>query len=313
MKVAALERFSCPSRRCDPCHVDVGSSSLPQIAGRGSPARAAGPGRLVRHGRRSSEIAGGCSAPASAPAARQFGALLRAPELLGRVQTTGRLTRSRSTRARTSLWRTFWRVDWTAVATKLSPTAPNTSASSPSSCSRSSPMRTGCTRGACSSARSPPPTPGRFITSPPITRSGRSRAGTCRSPSIPSAAADCSVTTQRVSEGTRHPSLAAASLQGGVRQQPVRLGPRVMHHLQQVLRRAVPMVSRPRQLHRQRHIVRSHRPTPHPLPGRLRAAPRGRHRERPPDHWESWGHRGGGAEPFRTSGLSSSSMPSIPT
>ena len=239
MKMVALERFSDPSRRCDPSHVAWDLPHLREVPVeclRRVPGALAGwltmKGNLGDRRR----LFRACLRTRGA----QVGALLRAPELLGRVRRGEADTLA-------------------AYSTKDFGLAHLLANELDGGCREVIAHGTQYfgefafellavipyaywlhTRGLLERTVSTPYTRPLY-TSHPTTRSTRSHAGTCRSPSIPSAAADGSVTTSRRFEGARHTSLAATSLQGGIRRQPVRLGPRAMHHLQQILGRALPL------------------------------------------------------------------------
>jgi hypothetical protein len=85
VKVAALERFSCPSRRCDPCHVtwDLPHFRKSPVEGlRLVPRALAGWFAMEGTPRDRWRLFRACLRTGGAP----VGALLRAPELLGQVQ-----------------------------------------------------------------------------------------------------------------------------------------------------------------------------------------------------------------------------------
>ena len=231
MKVAALERFSDPSRRCDPCHVEW---DLPHF--RESPVEClrlvpqALTGWLAMKGdlgdrRRLFRACLRTRGAAIRRSAARAGAARPSP-------TRGGRRARRRTRPRTSVWRTSWRVDWTAAAARPSRTAPNTSASSPSAAS-GHPLcvlaaHAGPARAHGLHPRHPAAllllSPSRGAPDPAPVRADHrgSRRPRRMGPLRPEGA----------SKGARRPSLASASLQSGVRRQPVRLGPRVMRHLQ---------------------------------------------------------------------------------
>ncbi len=115
------------------------------------------------------------------------------PELLRPSPARGGRHARLLTRSRTLVSRTYWPSEiGRRCAARSSRTAPSTSASSLLSCSPSSPMRTGCTRGGSSSARSPTPDTRPLYYFSPTPRGAPGPAQlSCRSPSTRSAAGGC--------------------------------------------------------------------------------------------------------------------------
>ena len=254
--------------------------------------------------------AGGCSAPASVPAARGWGpcsgARATRPCATRRDRRPPRIL-GQGLRACAHLRRD----DWTASAGK--PSAHATQyfgefafellAVVPYAYWLYSP-------GAARASRSPHPTPGRSTTSRPTTRSVPSRDATCRSPSIPSAAAAPSATTAKRFRESSTPPLASAPVQGGLRRQPVPLGARALHRLQQVLATSSYLWHRgPVNFIGTARCSRSSAGCGRAIRSSTCRPRAGGHRQRPPGDRRSRRHRGGGARLPRRAERSSSSMP----